>query len=111
MNTSSAQAKGRNLQQWFANLLVESLGLDEEDIESRPMGSQGEDIILGKQSRQIFPYSVECKNQEKVNVWEAYAQAEQNCKGYEPVVVIKRTRQKPLVLVDAEHFVKICKNQ
>ena len=34
------------------------------------MGSQGEDIILGKQSRQIFPYSVECKNQEKVNVWE-----------------------------------------
>ena len=73
MKTSSAKAKGRKLQQWFANLLVESLGLDEEDIESRPMGSQGEDIILGKQSRQIFPYSVECKNQEKVNVWEAYA--------------------------------------
>ena len=99
MKTSSAKAKGRKLQQWFANLLVEKLNLDEEDIESRPMGSQGEDIILGKQSRQIFPYSVECKNQEKVNVWEAYAQAEQNCKGYEPVVVIKRNRQKPLVLL------------
>ena len=65
MKTSSAKAKGRKLQQWFANLLVEKLNLDEEDIESRPMGSQGEDIILGKQSRQIFPYSVECKNQEK----------------------------------------------
>ena len=106
MKTSSAKAKGRKLQQWFANLLVEKLNLDQEDIESRPMGSQGEDIILGKQSRQIFPYSVECKNQEKVNVWEAYAQAEQNCKGYEPVVVIKRNRTKPLVLVDAEHFVE-----
>ena len=70
MKTSSAKAKGRKLQQWFANLLVEKLNLDQEDIESRPMGSQGEDIILGKQSRQIFPYSVECKNQEKVNVWE-----------------------------------------
>ena len=58
MKTSSAKAKGRKLQQWFANLLIESLGLDQEDIESRPMGSQGEDIILGKQSRQIFPYSV-----------------------------------------------------
>ena len=69
MKTSSAKAKGRKLQQWFANLLVEKLNLDQEDIESRPMGSQGEDIILGKQSRQIFPYSVECKNQEKVNVW------------------------------------------
>ena len=92
MKTSSAKAKGRKLQQWFAKLLVEQLGLDEEDLESRPMGSQGEDIILGKQSRQIFPYSVECKNQEKVNVWAAYEQAEENCKGYEPVVVIKRNR-------------------
>ena len=109
MKTSSAKAKGRRLQQWVAKMLVEHLGADEEDLESRPMGSSGEDIIMGKQTRQIFPYSVECKNQEKVNVWEAYAQAEQNCKGYEPVVVIKRNRQKPLVLVDAEHFVSLSK--
>ncbi len=108
MKTSSAKAKGRKLQQWFANLLVEKLNLDAEDLESRPMGSQGEDIILGKQSRQIFPYSVECKNQEAVNVWKAYEQASENCKGYEPVVVIKRNRTKPLVLVDAEHFVDLC---
>ena len=107
MKTSSAKAKGRKLQQWFANVLVEGLGLDRDDLESRPMGSQGEDIILGKQSRDIFPYSVECKNQEAVNVWKAYAQAEENCKGYEPLVVIKRNRTKPLVLVDAEHFVSL----
>ncbi len=107
MKTSSAKAKGRKLQQWFANLLVEKLNLDEEDIESRPMGSQGEDIILGKQSRQIFPYSVECKNQEKVNVWSAYEQAESNCKGYEPLVVIKKNRKKPLVVIDAEYFVRL----
>ena len=37
------------------------LKLDEEDLESRPMGSQGEDIIMGKQSREVFPYSIECK--------------------------------------------------
>ena len=109
MKTSSAKAKGRKLQQWFANLLVETLNLDEEDIESRPMGSQGEDIILGKQSRQIFSYSVECKNQEAVNVWKAYEQATENCKGYEPLVVIKRNRHKPLVVVDAEHFVELQK--
>ena len=109
MKTSSAKAKGRNLQKWVVSKLIEHLQLDEEDLESRPMGSSGEDIIMGKLSRQKFPYSVECKNQEKVNVWEAYAQAEQNCKGYEPVVVIKRNRQKPLVLLDAEHFVELCK--
>ena len=53
----------------------------------------------------------ECKNQEAVNVWKAYEQAESNCKGYEPLVVIKRNRSKPLVLVDAEHFVKLHKKE
>jgi len=107
MKTSSAKAKGRKLQQWFANVLVETLGLDQEDIESRPMGSQGEDIILGKQSRQLFPFSVECKNQEAVNVWKAYEQASENYKGYEPLVVIKRNRTKPLVVMDAQKFVEL----
>ena len=109
MKTSSAKAKGRKLQQWFRDQLVEKLNLDPEDSESRPMGSNGEDIILGKHSRQAFPYSIECKNQEAVNVWKAYEQAQSNCKGYEPLVVIKRNRTKPLVLVDAEYFVALHK--
>ena len=107
MKPQSAKAKGRKLQQWFPRLLVDALDMDEEDMESRPMGSQGEDIIMGKLSRNKFPYSIECKNQEAVNVWKAYAQAQENCKSYEPLVVIKRNRSKPLVLVDAEHFVSL----
>ena len=77
------------------------------------MGSQGEDIILGKQSRQLFPFSVECKNQEAVNVWKAYEQflSQENCKGYEPLVVIKRNRHKPLVVIDAEKFVQLIKHE
>ena len=31
-------------------MLVELLGFDPEDLESRPMGSNGEDIIMGVQS-------------------------------------------------------------
>ena len=87
--------------------MVDTLKLHEEDLESRPMGSQGEDIIMGRESREKFPYSIESKNQEAVNVWKAYEQASENCKGYEPLVVIKRNRHKPLVLVDAEHFVDL----
>ena len=105
MKTSSAKAKGRNLQKWVVSKLIEHLQLDEEDLESRPMGSSGEDIIMGKLSRQRFPYSVECKNQEKVNVWSAYEQAESNCKGYEPLAVIKRNHHKPLAVVDLEAFI------
>ncbi len=92
-------------------MLVEHLGADEEDLESRPMGSSGEDIIMGKQTRQIFPYSVECKNQEKVNIWSAMEQAESNCKSYEPLVVIKKNGKKPLAVVDAEYFVELHKEK
>jgi hypothetical protein len=101
MKTSSAKAKGRKLQQWVVTKLIDILKLDAEDLESRPMGSQGEDVILGKQSRDAFPYSIECKNQEAVNVWKSYEQAQTNCKGYEPLLVIKRNRSKPLVVIDA----------
>jgi hypothetical protein len=110
MKTSSAKAKGRRLQKWFADKLVEHLEVDSEDLESRPMGSQGEDIIMGKETRQIFPYSVECKNQESVNVWKSYEQATDNCKGYEPLLVIKRNNHKPLVVLDAEFFLQLHKD-
>jgi hypothetical protein len=109
MKTSSCKAKGRRLQTWFVSLLHEQLGLP--DIESRPMGSQGEDIIMGNLSRDAFPYSVECKNQEAINIWKAYDQAEYNSGEHEPLVVLKRNRSKPLVLVDAEHFVALHKNE
>ena len=33
------------------------------------MGAGGEDLIMAKAARNLFPYSIEAKNQEKVNVW------------------------------------------
>ena len=107
MKTQSAKAKGRRLQQWFRDLLVSKLGIYKEDIESRSMGAGGEDLIMARSARQKFPYSIECKNQEKINIWESYKQASENSKDYEPVVVLKRNKHKPLVLVDAEYFVEL----
>ena len=107
MKTQSAKAKGRRLQQWFRDLLIEKLDIHPEDIESRSMGAGGEDLIMARAARQRFPYSIECKNQESINVWKSYEQAQENSKDYEPVVVLKRNNTKPLVLVDAEYFVKL----
>ena len=39
MKTQSAKAKGRRLQQWFREQLIESLQIHPEDIESRSMGA------------------------------------------------------------------------
>ena len=107
MKTQSAKSKGRRLQQWIRDLLIEKLEIHPEDIESRSMGAGGEDLIMARAARESFPYSVECKNQEKINIWEAYKQAEDNSKDYEPIVVLKRNNQKPLILVDAEYFVNL----
>lgn len=107
MKTQSAKAKGRRLQQWLRDLLIEKLDVHPEDIESRSMGAGGEDLIMARAARKKFPYSIECKNQENVNVWKAYEQAEENSGKYEPIVVLKRNNTKPLVLVDADYFVRL----
>ena len=109
MKPQSAKAKGRRLQQQFRELLIEELGIHPEDIESRSMGAGGEDLIMARAAREKFPYSIECKNQEKVNVWEAMKQAESNKGVYIPIVVLKRNRSRPLVLIDAEEFINLHK--
>ena len=110
MKVQSGKAKGRRLQQWVRDLLVESLDIHPEDIESRSMGAGGEDLIMSRAARESFPYSIECKNQEKINVWSAYDQATENSGNYTPIVVIKRNRSKPLVVIDAESFIDLHKD-
>ena len=111
MKTQSAKAKGRRLQQWFRDQLIEKLEVHPEDVESRSMGAGGEDLIMARAAREKFPYSIECKNQEKVNIWESYSQACLLYTSDAPVVVIKRNNHKPLVVVDAEYFVGLHKNE
>ena len=107
MKTQSAKAKGRRFQQWVRNLLIEELSVQPEDIEARSMGAGGEDLIMARAAREKFPYSIECKNQESLNVWKSYQQAESNSGDHEPILFIKRNNQKPLVVVDAEYFVRL----
>ena len=111
MKVQSAKAKGRNLQKWTRERLIEELEIHEEDVESRSMGASGEDLIMARAARKKFPYSIECKNQERGNVWESYKQALENSGDYEPIVVIKKNHHKPLVVIDAEAFIKMHKDE
>ena len=109
MKPQSAKQKGRKFQQWVGDLLIESLDIHPEDIESRSMGAAGEDIMMARTARASFPLSIECKCQQSVNIWKSYEQAKENSGNYEPIVFLKRNNTKPLVLVDAEYFVKLYK--
>jgi hypothetical protein len=107
MKVQSAKAKGRRLQQWVRDKLIEMLDVHPEDIESRSMGAGGEDLIMARAARQKFPHSIECKNVEKLNVWDAYEQAQANSGDYEPVLVMKKNGKKPLVVLDAEYYIQL----
>ena len=90
-------------------LLIVKLDIDPEDIESRSMGAGGEDLIMSKAARDKFPYSIECKNQERLNIWQAWEQANNNKGIYEPMLVIKKNGTSPLVVLNAENFLEYVK--
>ena len=109
MKASSAKQKGRLLQQWVRDKLYEYFpSLEEGDIKSTSMGAGGEDVQLSPTARKLIPYSIECKSRTTVAVYGWYGQAKANApKGTEPIVVVKQNHAKPLVLVDAEHFIHL----
>ncbi len=105
MTPQSGKAKGRRLQQWLIGRAIEILNIHPEDIENRSMGASGEDVIMSRAAREKFPFAVEAKNVEKLNVWTAYDQAKSNCGNYEPLLVMKKNHKKPLIVIDAEYFI------
>ena len=110
MKTQSAKAKGRNLQKWVRDLLLENFpSLEPDDVRSTSMGCGGEDLQLSPAARKLFRFSIECKNVERLNVYDAYEQASANSGDHEPLLIMKKNRKKPLVVMDAEHFVELIK--
>ena len=111
----SAKNKGRKLQVWVAQKISEltgiSYGMDKE-IESRQMGQAGTDVRLSKEALKEFPYSVECKAVEKLSLPSWIEQAKENqVEGTNWLVIFKRSRDKPVVVMDAERFFELLKEK
>ena len=104
MKTQSAKAKGRRLQQWCRDQILETFNeLKESDVRSASMGAGGIDVQLSTRAKELFPFSIECKNTERVRIWDSFDQAEANCEdGTEPLLIIKRNGSAALAVVDAE---------
>lgn len=108
---ASAKSKGRRLQQWVRDTLLRyAPSLQPDDIRSTSMGAQGEDIQLSPAARALFPFAIECKNVEKLNIHEALAQAEAQTGGL-PLVVFKRNHSKVYVALDFEAFLILVTNR
>jgi hypothetical protein len=128
IKTSSAKAKGRNLQNWVRDQIVKLFPELVNDIRSTPMGVTGTDIQLSPLAQGKIPLAIECKAQESVSIWAAYEQACEGAKlenekitkstGFitnppkiEPVLILKRNRKAPLAVVDAEYFLQLMQDK
>ena len=95
----SAKDRGRRLQNWVRDTIEEHHGFA-PDVAI--MGESGKDV---KHDR--LPYSIECKNVERLNIWDAWKQAKSNCAdGDTPVVVFTRNYDDKLAVVPAEWLIK-----
>lgn len=101
MRVSSAKAKGRRFQQQIVASIKEVFThLTANDVVSVSMGTNGEDITLSPLAEKCFPYSVECKNTEKLTLTAALAQGRANAlRGKTPILAIRRNRQIPYAVV------------
>lgn len=111
MKPRSAKAKGRRLQNKIRDLILENFPqLENDDVKSAIMGESGEDIKLSPAARNLFPYSVEAKNVEKLNIWKALEQSEANSKeNTTPLLFFKRNNSKIYVSLEADHFLELVK--
>ena len=108
MKSRSAKNKGKRLQNSIRDLLLETFRqLEPDDIRSAIMGESGEDIKLSPAARKLIPYSFECKNQEKLNLWDSLSQAEENAGNYDPVLIFKRNRSKTYAVINIEKFIEL----
>ena len=107
MKPSSAKAKGRNFQNKAREMIMEKLGINEHDIKTAVMGESGMDIILSKEGRDTFPYAVECKKVEKINIWKCFEQACENSDDLTPLLVFSKNRSKVLVCFEFKHLLDL----
>ena len=109
MTSKSAKAKGRRLAQKIVDKIAEKLRLTKpEQIHPTPSGVTGSDVTMSLGAKAVFPYDVEAKNVERLNIWEAIAQVEKRrSPDMTPLVVFSRNGEKIYAVVEFDHFLDL----
>tara|TARA_R100000908_G_C3712321_1_gene118460 strand:+ start:335 stop:673 length:339 start_codon:yes stop_codon:yes gene_type:complete len=112
MNVRSSKAKGRRLQNALRDILRKVFpSLEEDDIKSQTMGMTGEDIVLSPAAKKAIPYSFECKNVERLDLWGSLEQAESNCDDRCPVLVFTRNRKATYAVIPLDKLIQLIKEK
>lgn len=82
-------------------------GLTSNDIRSTSMGASGVDIQMSEAALAVYPFAIECKAQEALNIWAALAQAEENRGSHIPLLCFKRNRTDTYVALKLQDFLDL----
>lgn len=109
MKTASAKAKGRRCAQEAREALLRaSPSLEPGDIDVTPSGCTGVDLRLSPRAKRVYPFAIEAKNQERINIWQAIDQSKGNTKDSEySLVVFRRNRSDLMVCLKFDDFLTL----
>ncbi len=117
ISIKARKAKGRQLQQWICTKIADIFKIEynqQDDlcpIHSREMGQSGTDIILRDNMYIKFPFDIECKRTEKLNLYESIEQAKVNSDDYtrDWLLIHKKNHTDPIVIMSWDAFEKLIK--
>lgn len=111
MKIRSRKSKGVRLQNYVREQILKTFGLEESEVKPAIMGESGVDIHLSSKAKSFFPFSVECKNQERWNIPSFWRQTVSNTEeGTYPLLVVKKNRQEALAVLRFEDFLQVIKD-
>ena len=105
IKVSTRKAKGRDLQKWVCGEVSEITDIpykqddDQCLIHSRELGVNGTDVVLRGEALKKFPYSVECKNSESLDIVKTVVQAKGNTVDGTDYLIVHKRKALPEVVV------------
>jgi hypothetical protein len=110
MKPRSAKNKGQGFTKEVQTKICETLQLNPDDVRVVPAGVKGMDLWLSQRAQIDFPFAVECKRQEKIQIWACLEQADSNrTDTLHPMLVFRRNRSKTWACLELETVLKMCK--
>jgi hypothetical protein len=115
ISVKARKAKARGVQNTVRDDVRAMYFLSEHDVRGTPMGITGPDLQLSDEARKHFPFAVECKCQNALNIWQGLEQAASHAKldstNPTPLLVFKRDRSEIYVALKWSDFKKLITNR
>lgn len=114
MRVSSLKAKGRRCSAAARQLLLDyAKELSPDDIQVTSSGVTGPDLTFSKEARYRYPLAVECKNVERLNVFEALAQAKSHQRNDDeiPTLVFTRNHEELYVAMRLQDLLELLQRE